>query len=65
MTGRRRESWCGEGRQLTRAREDQSAITACTVDRRREAQVSTDSVTLLSRLEIIRMIVTIRMMSVC
>ena len=55
-TGRRRESWWGEGRQVTWARAAQSAITACTVESSSEVQVNTDTVTLLSRLEKVNMI---------
>ena len=53
-TGSKRESWCGEGRQLSLARELQSAITACAVESSSEAQVNTDTVTLLSRLQMVR-----------
>ena len=40
---------------MTWARAAQSAITACIVESSSEVQVNTDTVTLLSRLEIIKM----------
>ena len=54
-TGGKRESWCGEGRQLSLARELQSAITAWAVESSSEVQLITDTVTLLSRLQMVRM----------